>query len=658
MYRLLCLSLLFALPVTANAQDWFRDQVPAATRDLAAANGEIGDWRAIAVDWSALTLALQTARQGDTPFTLPLADGRSMRLRVSPTEIMATGLAARYPDIRSYRGVDVDNPQRRVRLELSPLGFGAMLFAPEGIQLLQASSLGDRQNYIVYARTQVQGSTRPSCGFDADSDIARGFGEHLRSAPSPRTETGATLRTYRLAVATTGEYTARFGGTVAGGLAAVVVAINRVNEVYQTDLGVRLTLIASNDQVIYTDAATDPYTNNSGTTMLGQNQTTLDTVIGNANYDVGHVFSTGGGGVATLGVPCRAGQKARGVTGLGNPVGDPFYIDYVAHEIGHQFGGRHTFNGSTGSCAGGNRSASAAYEPGSGSTIMAYAGICGAENLQNNSDPYFHAKSLEEIQAYISGANGNSCPAQLNTGGNLPVVSAGNAATIPSRTPFTLLGSGSSPAANPLSFMYEQYDLGAASPPNTDNGNRPLFRSFVATSAAERTLPRLASVLNTPNNLPLGEAYATTDRQLNFRLTARDLRTAPGGIATGATVSSDVALSVISGAGPFTVNTPVAGGSFIEGQLIPVTWSVAGTDAAPISCSAVELAISTDGGQNFSQTLLASTANDGSESVPYQGPASDNARLRVRCLNQPFFNVNPGNFRLTSGLFANGFEAP
>ena len=263
---------------------------------------------------------------------------------------------------------------------------------------------GNTNLHAVYARRDYQagGAGLPVSYLRQSRGVGAGGRRRRWWSPSGK------LRTYRLACAATAEYTAYFGGTVSAGLAAIVTAINRVTGIYETELGIRLVLVANNDLIVYTNASTQPYSNGNPTALLMQNQANLDAVIGSANYDIGHVFSTAGGGLAGVGVVCVAGLKAQGETGTYPPVGDAFYIDYVAHEIGHQFGASHSFNSSASACGNGNRCAETAYEPGSGSTIMSYAGICGTDNLQAHSGAYFHSASLEQILSYTTAGAGSS----------------------------------------------------------------------------------------------------------------------------------------------------------------------------------------------------------------------------------------------------------
>ena len=374
-------------------------------------------------------------------------------------------------------------------------------------------------------------------------------------------------------------------------------------------------------------------------------------MIGSANYDIGHVFTTGSGGVAGLGVVCGSG-KGRGTTGLSNPASltsDTFYIDYVAHEMGHQFGGNHTFNNS----CGGNRAASAAYEPGSGSTIMAYAGVC-SPNLQPHSDPYFHAKSLQEIGNFTNGSGGACSVTTPNN--QSPVVAALSGHTIPADTPFALTGSATSVAPGAaLTFGWEQYDLGAATVDiNVDPGNGPIIRSFNPTPTPTRTVPNFAKLLTGTSTI--GEILPTTTRALNFRLTVFD--NVAGG---GTTESQNLGLQVVNTAGPFTVTSPLAGATWNAAVSASetVTWNVAGTDVPPVSCTNVDIDLYT--GTDFDvpvASLAASVPNIGSALVAVPNLQSGTARVLVRCADNLFFAVNPGNFTIVGSdqIFADGFD--
>jgi hypothetical protein len=585
------------------------------------------------------------AGNSNTVLFLPLPEGGFGRFRIVDSPVMEKGLADKYPDIRTYLGKGIDDPYATVRLDITPAGFHAMILTVSDIIFIDPFAKGDVYNYISYYKRDYNPvGLQFNCELFDDE-----FKEKSKSDfRSPLAE--GELRTYRIAIATTGEYTAFHGGTVTLGLAAVVTALNRVDGVYEKEVSVRMVLVANNNLIIYTNASTDPYSNNNGNTMLGQNQTTCDNVIGSANYDIGHVFSTGGGGVAYLGCVCTAGQKARGVTGLPSPTGDPFYIDYVAHEMGHQFGGNHTFNAITGSCGGGNRAAGAAYEPGSGATIMAYAGICAPNDLQNNSDAYFVAKSLDEILNFTNGG-GSSCAQITMTGNHNPVVSVNPVTyTIPVSTPFTITGSATDVDNDPLTYCWEEYDLGAAGNWNAPVGNAPIFRSFNPVTSPSRIFPKLSSLLN--NSQVIGEILPTYTRNLTFVLIARDNKTGGGGVGFEWYTSS-----VTSSAGPFLVTSPNTAVTINANISQSITWAVANTNAAPVNCANVNIKLSTDGGATFPTMLKANTPNDGSEVVNFPMTASTTARIKVEAADNIFFDISNTNFIISTATGITNQEA-
>ena len=607
-------------------------------------------YRTLALDVAALRTALAAAPLEGTPASrtaparleLPTPDGGFMEFRFSEAPVMEPALAAKFPEIKTYLGYAVADPTVSVRFDLTPQGFHALIMDGHEQIYIDPYARNDQRHYISYNARDFKPSADKIAARMAEGPVpAPTVAPPATSAPRP---SGGTLRIYRLAMATTAEYTNYHGGSVPQAMAAVVTTVNRVTGVYEREVAVRLVLVANNDQIISTTADNNGYDNGDPSALLDRNQVVLDTKIGSANYDVGHVFSTGGGGLAALAVICDSQQKAQGETGSSQPVGDPFDIDYVAHELGHQFGGNHTFNGTSDYCAG-NREGPAAYEPGSGSTIMAYAGICGVEDLQPHSDDYFHAKSYDEITAHITDpAGGDRCGGRTSTGNTPPTVSAGTSHTIPRQTPFTLTGSASDVDGDSLTYDWEQFNLGTAtnSVPLIDNGNRPIFRSISPSASPARTFPRLADILN--NSTTYGETLPTTNRTLTFRLTVRDNRVGGGGVNY-----ASVNIPVTTSAGPFLVTAPNTAVSWTGLASQTVTWNVAGTTAAPVSCASVNILLSTDGGLTFPTTLAAGSDNDGSATVTAPNISTATARIKVACASSIFFDIGNSNFTITPG---------
>ena len=615
-----------------------------------------GHFRALEVDLAGLESQLamapfeRSAAAEATPLVLrlPYPDGTDRAFRVEESPILEPALAAKFPEISTYVIRGIDDPSASGRLSITSLGFHAMVLSTAGTVFIDPYARWDGRYAISYFKRDGRHNGEPfRCEVhDEPTGVDLVGGIDAAAPAAVEAASGTQLRTYRLALAGTAEYTtavcAPNPAAVACGLNAMVVSMNRVDGVYEREVAIRMVMVANNNLVVYTSNP-DPYTNGNGSVMLGENQTNLNAVIGSANYDIGHVFSTGGGGVASLNVPCTA-SKARGVTGRGNPVGDPFDIDYVAHEMGHQFGGQHTFNGTTGNCGGGNRSAGSAYEPGSGTTIMAYAGICGAEDLQPNSDDTFHVRSFDQIVAFSTGATGSSCPVITATGNTPPTVNAGAAYTIPKQTPFTLTGSATDPDPDTLTYMWEEFDLGTASPPNDDVAAvRPIFRSFVPLSIPSRTFPKLSDILN--NVATLGESMSTRNRVMTFRMTARDNRAGGGGVNWASTT-----VTVNAASGPFAVTQPNTVLTWPGNSSQTVLWNVAGTDVAPVSCANVAIDLSTDGGTTFPISIAASTPNDGSHPITVPDAPTATGRIRVSCVGNVFFDISNVNFSIDAAL--------
>jgi PKD repeat protein len=572
-----------------------------------------------------------------TQLSLPLPDGSVQTFRIVRFDMMEEGLAQQFPGIATWRGVSTDLPRATVRLDWTQRGFHAMVRSQQGNYLMDPYCRGNNEDYVVYFKKDYP---KPDYQFTCDADHHNHDHDLKAEEDVPEFQGDCTFRTYRLAMATTGEYSNFHGAFNASQqglvLSAVTTAMNRVNGIYEEDIAVRMVLIANTTDVFYYNPATDPYTNNNGGAMLGQNQTNLDNVIGSANYDIGHVFSTGGGGVAVLNSVCSTNNKARGVTGLPNPIGDPFYVDYVSHEIGHQFGATHTqYN----SC---QRTNASAMEPGSASTILGYAGIC-APNVQNFSDDYFHAISLQQMGNFVTGFGG-SCAATPGPSNGAPTVNGGLDYSIPRSTPFILSAVGSDPNGDPLVYCWEQWNNqgSAPQPPQATNTQGPMFRTFKSVSSPDRYFPNLTAVVNNTN--PTWEVLPSVARTMNFRVTVRDYNG-----TFGCTDEDDVVISTASNSGPFLVTSPNTPLTWQEGSTQTVTWNVAGSTSSPVSCPTVDIFLSYDGGFTYPATLATAVTNNGTATITVPTGTTNQARVMVKGHNHVFYDISNVNFTIVPG---------
>jgi hypothetical protein len=588
-------------------------------------------------------------RNSQVIIDLPLPDGSIQKFRIVEALVMAPELAAQFPTIKTFSVEGVNDPRANGKLDWTDFGFHGMIRRPTGDIFIDPYSRNNTTDYITYFTRDFVKDPKdmlPEVGV---------IGESLKKETTVEGTqamicSGTKLRKYRLALGCTFQYAEAATGKTAPStseiLSVVTTSVNRVDGIYETEVAVRMVLVANETAVLFGTDAADPYTGNSNAnTLISESQSIITSKIGTANFDIGHTFSTGGGGLANLGCICTSGSKASGITGSSKPVGDPYDVDYVAHEMGHQFGGNHTFAANTGSCSG-NGNASTGVEPGSGVTIMAYAGICQAANdLDPHSIAYFHTISFDEIMAYSNNGNGNSCPVTTATTNNPPAVTIpAGTFNIPFSTPFTLTGSAKDPDGDSLTYSWEEIDAGSKI--NWNSGTKPFFRSYDPVISPSRTFPLESIILagSAGYKTTKGEYLPSNAQSLNFRLTARDGKMGGAGVCYAATKVT------IANAGPFTVTYPNATGVIWPGASTQtVTWDVNKTDLTPISCANVNILLSIDGGKTFT-TVLANTPNDGSQAilVPQQPTTKTTCRIKVEAAGNIFFDIDDNNFTITS----------
>lgn len=588
-----------------------------------------------------------------TVVSFPDSEGNMQNFSIFKISNLSPELAAKHPEITSYYGESIDGKASKIYFSVSPLGLYSIQLRLGKEAIFIESYDQDNTTYIAYKKTD---KSIKSEGFKCDT-------KHYSSAVNGLTMARAysaddsLLRTYKLALSCTGEYGQYFGGTKALALAAMNNTMTRVNAVFMNDFAIKMELIPEQDNIIFTNASTDPYSAAS-TGADGAWNTELMNVlhgttynIGDAKFDVGHLFgATGGGGNAgCIGCVCNNDTtydsveqwywyKGQGFTSPADaiPSGDNFDIDYVAHELGHQFGGNHTFTHSS-------EGTIAQVEPGSGSTIMGYAGITD-QDIQAHSDPYFHAISIQQITDYAKSTSG-SCSVNTATGNTTPTANAGSDFTIPKSTPFMLTGIGSDTNGDAITYAWEEIDVqnSKSTAPSATKTSGPAFRSYSPTTSPVRYFPKMASVLagstSTSGDAITVEVLPSVTRTLKFRLTVRDNK------ANGAANAyDDMNVSVNSTYGPFTVTSQnTAGISYPQGSSQTVTWNVASTSTLS---SNVDILISTDGGNTWTP-LLAGTPNDGTQSVTLPNTLSSTCRFMVKASSSIFFNVSTKDFAIS-----------
>ncbi|GAB3505954.1 reprolysin-like metallopeptidase [Emticicia fontis] len=598
------------------------------------------------------------------PLEIPLPNGKMETFHMFESPILSPQVAANHPEIKTYTGRGQSNTNYTIRISFTGIGFNAIVLGIDNDAAYYDKVSKDTSDHlyrVYFAKDAISPKSQKSttgtgnkCGvLDTKITLPKTNNNRVKSTNATTNNSGATLRTFRLAMAADAEFTqqAVYGGNKNNAFAGLVGYVNRVNAVYRAELSVAFTLV-SDVNVVFTNTATDPYNNNDQTAMLEQNQMALDSIIGNANYDIGHVLGTAlgsGGGIAFSPSACNNDVKGAGVSGVGDGSFAPVFDDQlITHEMGHQFGMSHSYNSSIPVCT--TREPGTSVEPGSGTTIMSYGYTCsdetGNDDYESSYQPFlnFHTVSYAQAEAYIATL---TCFTTTNTNNTVPVINSFPAnITIPKSTPFVLKGTASDAnSSNVLSYSWEGTNVGTVVPDPTtlsDNTKAPFFRSYPPVATGIRYYPRLEAVLNGTNKA-IGDKLPSVGVVTTHRMTVRD--------GVGGVTYSQVTVTVDANSGPFLETTNLAG-TYTGNTSKIITWSVANTTAAPVNCAQVNILLSTDGGLTFPITLAANTPNDGTESIILPNVNTATARIKVESSNNIFFDISNSNFSITSGSIA------
>lgn len=634
------LSVTFSFSQRNNSWKLFENNKAVTTERIRqtaySVNQKLLEFNAVQFKQSLAAVPQKSAGQAGVVIQFPNINGAMEQFQVWESSNFEPALQAQFPDIRAYVGKGITDPTAILNFSLSPKGIQTMVFrADKGTEFIEPYTK-DSSVYIIFdSASRIAGKLPFVCSTE---DIA--INQTLSNKLVNTTLSSAqSYKTMRLALSCTGEYGQFHGGTVSGALAAMNATMTRCNGVFEKDLAIKLLIIANNNLVVYTNPSTDPYS--AAANMANWNaelQSTLTSVITEANYDIGHLFgATGGGGNAgCIGCVCVNGTKGRGITSPadGIPQGDTFDMDYVAHELGHQMGGNHTFTHTA-------ENNSVNVEPGSGSTLMAYAGIGGGgTDMQSNTDDYYCYKSIVQIQTNMGS---KTCPVSTSLAVTNPrpgVIVAGAAYTIPVGTAFKLTGTGTGTAGEVLTYCWEQNNDativgGTATFPSPTKTDGPNFRSRLPSSSPVRYMPQFSDVL-AGNLVNTWETVSSVARTMAFAFTVRD-----NVLGGGQTNSAATTVTVVDAGGAFAITNPSTENvSWNTGSSQTITWSVAGTTGSGINTANVNILLSTDGGATFPTVLAASTANDGSETITLPSTASSTTRILIEAVGNIYYAVS------------------
>ena len=605
---------------------------------------------------------------------VPMPNGEIETFEVVNSQVLSPEIAKQFPSIKTYNGTGKTNKGLIIHFTVSNSGFNAIVLGSKNDFYIERQTDNKTRvaNYISYYVKDIVTpkdfrKTNNSCGDKGHTMLhiepsmpVRSLLDFQRSSygkglyqPKP----GVSLRTFRLAMSATGEYTNNFpGATIADKQQAafeyIVAEVNRMCAVYKTDLGVTFTLVSGTNTIL-TDTKT--LSNGDQSALLAQNQTLLDNVIGSDKYDVGHSHTfdgvgTSGGGLAVSPAICNASSKAEGVSGTGGaPWVQLFFDQTFFHEMGHQFGMSHSYNSNIPVCT--TREQKTAAEPGSGATIMSYGFTCGSDDYLQNSTTFgpilhFHTLNIDQALATI---NANSCYVSTPSSNIAPVITAvTQGTTIPKSTPFSLSATASDENGDNLTYTWDGKNVGLEATPvpgDIDNTAIPPYsRSYEASASGDRVFPILSSILDGTNQAK-GDKLPSISTTLTYGLTVRDNNSEVGAIAT-----SDVVLTVDGNAGPFLITNDLTG-ILQPSSNQTITWNVNNTDGSngsTVNVPNVKISLSTDGGQTFGTVLLESTPNNGSASVTLPNLTTNSARIKVEAIGNIFFDISNSDFTISS----------